>query len=138
MLLALYATPLATVATAFFASDHFNKYAASVGFGTYISTAYAQVHDVIGKLLLPFFAAFSIPRIKSGMRPPLNSVILIAVFVILTLAGWGLNAAADLYSGRLENFGQGTAKVYQDLTGEYLKEGLTYIALLLGVSLKKS
>jgi hypothetical protein len=139
-LLAFYALPLLTMLFSVFASDYFNKDAKSVYFAAVVShTFLGYAQGTIGKLLLPFFTAYSVPKVESGVRFSRPTVILAIIFLLLAIAGGTLYAltASSVLGVRLNAFGADTQKAYQDLSLEYLTEALTYLALLFGIRLKK-
>ena len=142
LLLIVYAIPIFVIAFAGFATDGFSIKGATPLVAHAISGSFFSLfRDTFGSIIVPLVTAYSIDKRQVGeeiSRHTIGLLVgLIGFFVLVTLLyGYVKFHEEDIATFNTEKIPD-IATLFQDVILTYAKESLAYIALALGISLKK-
>lgn len=138
--------PLLFIAISLVSTDFFATRTPLVDMvATFSSTFLSQFRDTFGTLLVPMVTAYSVPIRAQGEPVPRQTLILFFVLIAIFVLTVALYAGVTYNLDKLAKFNEWKDdKLIKDVSGTYLntitsygKESLAYIALLLGLTLKK-
>ena len=146
-LLAVYAIPLFFISFALYATELFTLRNNTVYVADAISGSYFSLfRDTFGSIVVPLMTAYTLPTRAPDKPVPRETFelffSLVAVFIIATI----LYGVVVYHESALTRFNieDADGKIIKDLPKifyasitSYAKESLAYIALILGISLKK-
>jgi hypothetical protein len=140
VVLLLYALPLISAFGALLATDVKQESNAVYVVGTITKEFTGSLRETFGTIVVPLLTAFAIKSIDANGTVPIRTLVIFlgisGLFVISVITS-GVLALKD-YRDNISAHGP---EIYQTLvaaTQAYSKELLTYIALAIGISLKKS
>jgi len=139
IVLALYALPLFGILFSLFVSDGFRVESSVVYVvGTIADEFLRELRVTFGTIVVPLLTAFAVKTVGADEKvPPRTMAIFLSLAALLVLSV----IAFGLVTYSREPIIQHDKKVYdafQSLTVAYSKEFLTYIALTIGISLKRT
>lgn len=146
-LLGLYALPLAFILGAYYVSDGFELYSRTIYVADAISgTFFSLFRDTFGSIIMPLVTAYAVSTKDPNKEIPRQTLALFFTFVGLFLVVVLVYGLVKYSETDLQKFNENDEngklikdmpKIFFDITLTYAKEILAYIALILGISLKK-
>lgn len=135
-----YSLPLLGIAFSAYVSDSFsleNKY-------VYISSAISAINtsrlrDIFGSMLVPIVTAFSIKisAEEQDQKVPLTTKCLFTAFIAIFITSSILYGIVTSSADSLENYGKDVYDSFKEITSANMKESLIYVAMTIGISIKK-
>ena len=106
--------------------------------GIISKTHFTTLRDIFSSIIVPLVTAFSVPSLTPQKIIPKETKILFSVFILLFIISI-LAHGYILFSEEqiVKEYKDGTFTNYSNITLYYCKEILTYIALTLGLSLRR-
>ena len=136
----IYSIPLLAIFFSILNSSFFTLHKSSVLIIAFIAkTHFVYLRDVFSSILVPLVTAYSLSKITSDKIIPKQTKILFTVLIIIFIISI-FSHGSILYSEPEFNnriYDHVTFDNYSNITLYYSKEVLAYIALTLGISLKK-
>jgi hypothetical protein len=137
VVLLLYSLPLLGIIFTWFASSGWTVKLEAVPIVGSISAEFVKnLRDAFGTIVVPLLTAFAIGKIGPDLRVPLRAFALFIGLAAL-FAGSLVMYAVVTSSKSLQDYGKEIVASYTAITQAYPKEFLTYIAVIIGISLKK-
>ncbi|MBK1888674.1 hypothetical protein Undi14_01410 [Undibacterium sp. 14-3-2] len=141
MLLLVYALPIFLISYAAYSTEWFSSREGTVYVAHAISGPFFSLfRDTFGSIIVPLITAYSITKRENEMEIPKATIWFLMALIIFFVIVTGLYGIVKYNEEGLANFNVGTSdipKLFQDVILMYAKETLAYIALVLGISLKK-
>lgn len=135
-----YSLPLLGIAFSAYITDSFaldNKY-------VYISAAISAINtshlrDIFGSMLVPIVTIFSvkISSTEQDQRVPLTTKCLFTAFIAIFLSSSILYGIVTSNESSLKNYGSNVYDSFKEITAANMKEALIYVAMTIGISIKK-
>lgn len=135
----LYAVPLVGILLAAISSRGFTLETTTVYAAGFIAQDFMQTtRETFGSIIVPLLTAFALKNAGADEKVPGRTFAIFAVLAILFVVS---SVSYGLVMSAREEIAQTDEKIasaFADVTRSYIKESLTYLALTLGISLKKS
>ena len=139
IVLLLYSLPLIVTFATLLGVDVKQKSSAVYVVGTITKEFTGSLREMFGSIVVPLLTAFAIKSIDANGAVPGRTLLIFlgisGLFVISVLTS-GLLALKD-YMDNIQQHGSDIYRTLVDAAHAYSKELLTYIALTIGISLKK-
>ena len=139
VVLGLYSLPLLGIVLSFIMSAGFTENSVTVSIASTIAIEFLQtLRDGFGTLLVPILTALVVHPTGADGRLPARTVTIfigLAVLFLISVAAVGV-ASPDSVS-YLKHYGDNVPDAFTKTARSYAKELLTYMALTLGISLKR-
>jgi len=137
LVLIIYALPLlliviSALSTDFFALERDIIYVASAI--SAINSGYFR--DIFGSIIVPLVTAFSI-QISRDQKIPRATLTLFTFFVVLYVLSSIFYGVVVSKEEKLKHFGEAIFNSFRDITGANMKETLIYIAMTIGITVKR-
>lgn len=141
MLLGVYALPIFIISYAIWSTGGFSSRDGTVYVAQAISGSFfSLLRDTFGSIIVPLVTAYSITKSDGSSEIPKPTQHLLIVLILFFILVTGLYGFVKYYDTALAHFNDGKSdygKLFQDVILTYAKETLAYIALTLGISIKK-
>ena len=133
-LLLIYFLPELFIAISMFASDLFQNESAMIPITVTLLEGFAGViRDALGVLLLPMMTAYSIRRWEEAEAHSQTRKLL-WLLIGLCMGSIALYGIIGGYEPRIAGYDSHTAQVLKSGSLQYVREVITYIGILLGIS----
>lgn len=138
IVLALYALPLFGIFASVVVSSGYTKESIVVYIVGSMAIEFLQnLRDAFGSLIVPLLTAFAVRPVGTGDRVPAQTMGIFAALAILFLASVTSVGLVQAYHEGIAHHDPKVLDAFQSITRSYAKEFLSFIALTLGVSLKR-
>ncbi len=139
IMLALYALPLISILVAIITSLSFRMESAAVIVAAAIAEDFSKnLRETFGSLVVPLLTAFAIKHVGADEEVPPRTLAIFGTLAVMFLVSVLTHAFVTGNADFVKDYGQATFTAFSDVTASYSKEALTFIALTIGISLKKS
>lgn len=144
-ILIVYFLPILALAAAALITDGFTVQDESLSFARIMaSDFYDSLRQTIGVIFVPFLTAYAVQAVSSQAKVPISTAALFFVlltFFVITIVMYGLidikQITLDRNTVRVNGKAESLSAFFKTATTVYAKELLAYIAIVLGITLKK-
>lgn len=144
-ILVVYFLPVLAIAWAAIVTDGFRQDSVSVTFAQVMASEfYESLRQTIGVIFLPFLTAYAVKVESTQSKIPISTATLffiLLVFFVITVIVYGVveirQPTLDRFNTQIDGKDFSLRVFFKATTSTYAKELLAYIAVVLGVSLKK-
>jgi hypothetical protein len=138
VILAIYCLPILEILYACIASSAFVHYAGSVSFTHALSGGYLSfVRDSFGIVVVPLLTAYAAAKPSGDFLQSRERLLLLYILLGFFVIAILLYAIVEVHADAIKNYGDAYYDRFSKTTSTYAKELLTYVALVLGVSVNK-
>lgn len=138
VILALYTLPLLGILFSLVVSEGFARESPAVYVVGSITEEFLQtLRDTFGSLMVPLLTAFAVKSVGADERVPRRTMAIflaLAALFVVSVVSVGL---VKFYQEGITRHDPKVYEAFQSVTRAYAKEFLTYIALTIGISLRR-
>ena len=138
IILALYSLPLLGIPFSVIATNGFRDESVFVHIFGSIAVEFLQnLRDIFGSMIVPLLMAFAVRNIGANDQVPRRTMAIFATLAALFFVSVVSVGLVKTYEDGIKHHDPKVYEAFGSVTRSYSKELLTYIALTLGISLRK-